>query len=84
MVNKIIQIPLDEELLDGLNALSKSRSQSRSALIREACRRYMRKIEEEEFDRLYEESYRRFPEPVEENEALLRLAAQAFDPDENW
>jgi hypothetical protein len=44
----------------------------------------MRKIEEEEFDRLYEESYRRFPEPVEENEALLRLAAQAFDPDENW
>ena len=84
MANKIIQVPVDETLLENLDAVSRQRSQSRSALIREACRQYMRAIEEEEQDRLYAESYRRSPEPASENKALLELAAQAFDPDETW
>ncbi len=84
MANKIIQVPLDDELLKALNEISERRSQSRSALIREACRRYMKALEDEELDRQYEKGYKRFPEPASENEALLRLAAEAFDPDENW
>ena len=84
MPTKIIQVPVDESLLTALNELSRRRSQSRSELIREACRRYMRKMEEEELDRLYEEGYRRFPESTKENAALLRLAAEASDPDETW
>lgn len=82
--NKIIQVPVDDTLLESLDAVSRQRSQSRSALIREACREFMRKVDEEEQDRLYEESYRRFPEPAGESKALLELAAQAFDPDETW
>ncbi len=84
MRSKIIQVPLDEELLDGLDDLSRRRRQSRSALIREACRRYMRVIEEQELDRVYEEGYRRFPESAAENGAYLKLASEAFDPEETW
>ena len=44
----------------------------------------MRVIEEQEFDRIYEEGYRRFPESTAENEAYLQLASEAFDPEETW
>jgi metal-responsive CopG/Arc/MetJ family transcriptional regulator len=84
MGNKIIQIPLDEELLNGLNDLSKRRSQSRSALIREACRRYMRKAEDEELDRLYEEGYRRFPETTEFADAQVAVIAEVWGEEETW
>jgi metal-responsive CopG/Arc/MetJ family transcriptional regulator len=84
MGNKIIQVPMDERFVANLDDLSRRRSESRSALIREACRLYMKALQDEEFDRQYEESYRRFPEPASENAALLQLAAEGFDADENW
>ena len=84
MRSKVIQVPLDEELLDGLDDLSRRRGQSRSALIREACRRYIRAIEEQELDRVYEEGYRRLPESTAGDEAYLQLASEAFDPEETW
>ena len=64
--NKVIQIPIGEGLLDSLDETSRERGQSRSALIREACERFLKELEEERLDREYEEGYRRMPEGEEE------------------
>jgi len=42
MVKKVIQVPVDEELLSALDQLSKKQSKARSELIRQACQRYLR------------------------------------------
>lgn len=65
---KIIQVPMNEELLERLDAYSSERGQSRSAFIREACAEYVAKLTEEEWDRQYEEAYIRMPETQEERE----------------
>ncbi len=63
---KIIQVPMNEDLLERLDAYSSERGQSRSAFIREACAEYVAKLTEEELDRQYAEAYRKFPEGEEE------------------
>ena len=72
---KVIQVPINEELLERLDAYSAERGQSRSAFIREACSEYVSKLTEEELDRQYVEAYRRFPEG-EEEEAWARMGEQ--------
>ncbi|HXG36059.1 MAG TPA: ribbon-helix-helix protein, CopG family [Dehalococcoidia bacterium] len=83
MAKKVIQVPFDEELLAKLTRVSKSRRQSRSQLIREACLRYLVASEEEELDRVYEEGYRRQPETTDVAEAQAAVAAQVL-PAERW
>ena len=66
MLKKIVQVPLDEELLKTLDHLSRRQGQSRSALIREACAKYIATAEKEELVRQYIEGYRRMPETQDE------------------
>ncbi len=47
MAKKIIQVPFDRELLETLDRLSRRHRQSRSELIRQACRRYIETLERE-------------------------------------
>ena len=75
MPKKIIQVPLDRDLLEALNEVSRAQAKSRSALIREACARYVAKIKEEERERQYIEGYTKFPEG-EEEEAWARMGEQ--------
>ena len=71
MVKKVIQVPVDEGLLTALNQLSKKQRKGRSELIRQACQRYLRQVESEELDRLYQQGYKRLPEEAELGEAQI-------------
>ncbi len=77
---KIIQVPMPAELVESLDELSEKQDVSRSALIREACAKYLTSTEEAEKIRRYIEGYTKYPEEIsnEEAEARLRLAAEVW------
>ncbi len=84
--NKIIQVPVPEDLLRELDELSEKRDQSRAALIREACAEYMANLAEAEADRRYIRSYTEMPETDEEREwgeLGSQLAAEVWG-EEDW
>lgn len=83
MVKKVIQVPVDEELLKGLDNLSKKQRKSRSELIRQACLRYLQQIEYEELDRLYQQGYKRIPEEPETGEIQIAMSGE-FMSRESW
>jgi len=76
MVKKVIQVPVDEELLSALDQLSKKQSKARSELIRQACQRYLRQIESEEQDSLYQQGYERLPEESASGETQIAMAGE--------
>ena len=83
MAKKIIQVPLDAELLETLDRLSRRHRLARSELIRQACRRYIETAEREELDRLYEDGYRRLPETAGIAKAQESLAREVLE-EERW
>jgi metal-responsive CopG/Arc/MetJ family transcriptional regulator len=83
MTKKVIQVPVDEELLIKLDKLSKKQSKARSELIRQACQHYLGQVESEELDQLYQQGYKRFPEEPEIGEAQIALSGEIF-PKESW
>ena len=83
MAKKIIQVPMDERLLNALNAISKRRGQPRSEFIREACQRYLKQTEYEQMDEIYIEGYKRLPEEPAEGDAQAVLAGQVLS-EESW
>ena len=83
MVKKVIQVPVDEELLLALDQLSKKQRKARSELIRQACQRYLGQVESEELDRLYQQGYESLPEEPELAEAQIALAGEIL-PKESW
>lgn len=62
MPKKIIQVPIDPELLSELDCLARARGVSRSQLIRESCESYARAARDEELDRDYVRGYTKHPE----------------------
>ena len=83
MSMKVIQVPIDNVLLGAVNRLAKVRRLTRAALIREACQRYLERIEEEELDRKYVEGYRRKPESASVGKLGERMAKEVW-PKEDW
>lgn len=83
MVKKVIQVPVDEELLVALDERSRKQNKARAELIREACHCYLEQVESEELDQLYQEGYERVPEGPELGEAQIGLAGQVL-PEESW
>ena len=83
MAKKIIQVPMDENLLNALNATSRRRGQPRSEFIREACKRYLKQAEYEQMDEIYKEGYERLPEEPLLGEVQAVLAGQVL-PKESW
>jgi metal-responsive CopG/Arc/MetJ family transcriptional regulator len=81
--NKIIQVPLDEQLLAELDRASREGKRSRAALIREACQRYLRQLREAAQDDAYEQGYRRHPESPVIGEAQAAITAEVL-PEEAW
>ena len=83
---KVIQVPVDNALLKALDELSQKRQQSRSAVIREACATYLARLEQDEADRRYIQSYIDMPETEEERqwgEFGVKLAAKNWGK-EDW
>jgi metal-responsive CopG/Arc/MetJ family transcriptional regulator len=75
--NKIIQVPMPAELVESLDELSEKQDVSRSALIREACAKYLSSTEEAEKIRRYIEGYTKYPE-VDEGDWREQLAAEVW------
>ncbi|MBN1162000.1 MAG: ribbon-helix-helix protein, CopG family [Dehalococcoidales bacterium] len=83
MVKKVIQVPVDKELLKNLDNLSKKQRKARSEVIREACTRYLQQVEDEVLDNLYQQGYARVPEEPEVGEAQAGMSAEIL-PGESW
>ena len=83
MVKKVIQVPVDEQLLIALDQTSRKQKKARAELIREACQCYLEQVESEELDRLYQQGYERLPEELGEGEAQIGLAGEIL-PEESW
>jgi metal-responsive CopG/Arc/MetJ family transcriptional regulator len=83
MVKKIIQVPLDKELLASLNIASKKQQKARAELIREACMSYLRHLEEDEMDMIYRKGYEKIPEKEDIGRAQASLTASVL-PRERW
>ncbi|HUS04089.1 MAG TPA: hypothetical protein VMY79_00955 [Dehalococcoidia bacterium] len=83
MAKKVIQVPIGEGLLKDLDNLSKKQRRARAEVIRHACLGYLRQVECEEMDRLYQQGYEKIPEEPEIGEVQLALAGQVI-PRELW
>jgi len=83
MAKKVIQVPVDEELLIALDQLSRKQRKARSELIRQACQRYLVQVEFEELDLLYQQGYERLPEEAEMGETQIALTGEIL-PKESW
>jgi metal-responsive CopG/Arc/MetJ family transcriptional regulator len=82
MVKKVIQLVIDEELLKGLDSLSKSKTKARSEIIRQACQRYLQQHKDEELDRIYRQSYIDLPEDPGTGEAQEIMMAEMHEAEE--
>ena len=80
---RIIQVPIDEELLAKLDALSDKKGQSRASVIREACRKYVTEERRRQMAKEYVDGYRRIPEDPALAEGYAALAAEVLPP-EDW
>ena len=76
MVKKVIQVPVDEGLLRDLDSMSRKRSKTRSALIRQACINYLQQVKEEELDQLYQRGYMKIPEEPEVGNTQIAVSGE--------
>jgi metal-responsive CopG/Arc/MetJ family transcriptional regulator len=83
MPKKVIQVPVDEDLLRNLDKLSKRQQRARSEVIRNACVRYLQQVEDEELDKIYQQGYMRVPEELAAGEAQTSIIAEVL-PEESW
>jgi metal-responsive CopG/Arc/MetJ family transcriptional regulator len=83
MPNKVIQVPMEESWLKAVTRTAKAHGSTRAALVREACKRYLEKLEEEELERKHVEGYRWKPEDPSVGIVGAKLAAMVW-PKEDW
>jgi len=83
MAKKVIQVPMDDDMLEALDTASTKQRVSRSKLIREACQCYLEQLTEKRLDTIYQEGYRKVPETPGMGEAQASLAAQVLS-EESW
>ena len=80
---KIIQVPIDADLLERIDSTAGVVAESRAAFIREACQQRLKSLEAMELDRLYTEGHRRQPEDLSWAESSAKLLAKRV-PKEKW
>ncbi len=80
---KIIQIPIDQDLLERIDETSGVLAESRAAFIREACRLRLRSLEGSKLDRIYVEGYKRMPEDTAWAKVGSELLSRRL-PKEKW
>lgn len=81
-VNRI-QVAVDNKLLDDLKHESIKQNKTRSELIRLACQQYLKRLQEEELDRLYKEGYRKIPEETDIGKAQVAMLGEVLNK-EDW
>ena len=80
---KIIQVPMEGDLLKYIDKTAGAVAESRAAFIREACRLRLKSLEARKLDRRYVEGYRRKPEDTAWAETGARLLSSVL-PREKW
>ena len=83
MVKKVIQVPVDQELLQDLDSVSKKQHKARAELIRQACLSYLRRVKDEEMDNIYQQGYMRVPEEQGTGEIQLAISDEILSK-ETW
>ena len=83
MTTKIIQVPVDQQLLAELNKACKKQKKKRAEFVRQACRESLKRLQEAEWDRQYIEGYKRIPETTEFADSVAKMAHEIF-PEEKW
>jgi metal-responsive CopG/Arc/MetJ family transcriptional regulator len=78
-----IAISLPDELYRALEGVRRRTGKSRSAVVQEAVRDWLRRQARGDLVREYEEGYRRSPESADEIEAALATAAGLLTADED-
>ena len=80
---KIIQVPIEDDLLKRIDATVGVVAESRAAFIREACQQRLKSLQAKELDRLYMAGYRSQPEDLYWAESSARLLSKRL-PKEKW
>lgn len=81
--NKIIQVPMEEELLKQIDTTAGVVAESRAAFIREACQQRLRSLHTKELDRLYIEGHQNRPENLDWAQSSATLLSKRL-PKEKW
>jgi hypothetical protein len=81
--NKIIQVPMKEELLKQIDATAGIVAESRAAFIREACEQRLKSLHAKELDRLYIEGHQSRPESLDWAQSSAKLLSKRL-PKEKW
>jgi hypothetical protein len=81
--NKIIQVPMEEELLKRIDATAGIVAESRAAFIREACQQRLKSLHAMELDRLYIEGHQSRPEKLDWAQSSAKLLSKRL-PKEKW
>jgi hypothetical protein len=79
----IIQVPLEQDLLERIDAAAQAVHESRASYIRDACRVRLQAEEVETRERRYIEGYRKKPERLTWARTAAKLLAKAL-PAERW
>ena len=82
-LKKIIQVPIEDELLIRIDETVGRVAESRAAFIRDACRLRLRALEGDQLDRQYVDGYRRRPEDTAWARTTARLLSRVL-PREKW
>ena len=80
---RIIQVPIEDELLKRIDATASVVAESRAAFIRESCKERLKSLRAKELDRLYVKGYRKKPEELDWAEASVKLLSRRL-PKEKW
>jgi len=83
VAKRVIQVPAEPELIEALDRIAKERGLPRAEVIRDACKRMLEKVKQDELDRAAAEGYRRIPEDPMDGEAYAIAAAEVLEH-EDW
>lgn len=80
---KIIQVQIEDDLLERIDATAGVVAESRAVFIREVCKQRLKSLQAKEMDRRYVEGYRKSPEELDWAEASVKLLSKRL-PKEKW
>ena len=80
---KVVQVPMDGDMVKALDALAAQRGEARAGVIRAACLEYLRRQRDRQLDESYEQGYRQLPESTAVGEAQVTVAGEVL-PEEKW
>ena len=81
--SKIIQVPIEEDLLKRIDETAGMVAESRAAFIRTACQQRLKNLQAKELDRLYIEGHQSHPEDLDWARSSAKLLSKRL-PKEKW